>query len=163
MSSDCTFNSQDGELPGAMIGQRNKILHKPSLWITITVVFLMTGVALVDQLLRPGRFTIEKIDIDGSSAQVDAQTVERTVWLALVGNYFTADLQQIENALVRLPGVYRAAVRRHWPDTLEISITEAGAIALWYATDGSDIESLDYVNLPPHSNIFEVFIFINPL
>ena len=153
MSSDRTAIPQDGELTDAMIGQRKKILYKPSLWVTITVVLLMTGVVLVDQLLRPGRFTIERMDIHGSSAQVDAQTVERTAWLALIGNYFTAELEEIENALVHLPGVYQAAVRRHWPDTLEISITEAGAIALWYATDGSTLESRDYVNLPPDSNI----------
>ena len=153
MNSDRTFDSQDSKLPGVMLGQRKKTLHKPSLWVTFTVVFLMTGVVLVDQLLRPGRFTIERIHIHGNSARVDAQTVERTAWLALIGNYFTADLQQIENALVCLPGVYQAAVRRHWPDTLEIAITEAGAIALWYATDGSALESRDYVNLPPDSNI----------
>ena len=153
MSSDRTAIAQDGELTDAMIGQRKKALYKPSLWVTITVVLLMTGVVLVDQLLRPGRFTIERMDIHGSSAQVDAQTVERTAWLALIGNYFTADLEKIENALVRLPGVYQAAVRRHWPDTLEISITEAGAIALWYATNGSASEGQDYVNLPPDSTI----------
>ena len=153
MSSDRTAIAQDGELTDAMIGQRKKTLYKPSLWVTITVVLLMTGVVLVDQLLRPGRFTIERMDIHGSSAQVDAQTVERTAWLALIGNYFTADLEKIENALVRLPGVYQAAVRRHWPDTLEISITEAGAIALWYATNGSASEGQDYVNLPPDSTI----------
>ena len=153
MSPDRTVNVQDGELTDAMIGQRKKILHKPSLWVTITVVLLMTGVVLADQLLRPGRFTIERIHIYGNSVRVDAQTVERTAWLALIGNYFTADLEEIENALVHLPGVYQAAVRRHWPDTLEISITEAGAIALWYATDGSTLESRDYVNLPPNSNI----------
>ena len=153
MSPDRTVNVQDGELTDAMIGQRKKILHKPSLWVTITVVLLMTGVVLADQLFRPGRFTIERIHIHGNSARVDAQTVERTAWLALIGNYFTADLEEIENALVHLPGVYQAAVRRHWPDTLEISITEAGAIALWYATDGSTLESRDYVNLSPDSNI----------
>ena len=153
MSPDRTVNVQDGELTDAMIGQRKKILHKPSLWVTITVVLLMTGVVLADQLFRPGRFTIERIHIHGNSARVDAQTVERTAWLALIGNYFTADLEEIENALVHLPGVYQAAVRRYWPDTLEISITEAGAIALWYATDGSALESRDYVNLPPDSNI----------
>ena len=153
MSSDRTAIAQDGELTDAMIGQRKKTQYKPSLWVTITVVLLMTGVVLVDQLLRPGRFTIERMDIHGSSAQVDAQTVERTAWLALIGNYFTADLEKIENALVRLPGVYQAAVRRHWPDTLEISITEAGAIALWYATNGSASEGQDYVNLPPDSTI----------
>jgi len=153
MSSDRTAIAQDGELTDAMIGQRKKTLYKPSLWVTITVVLLMTGVVLVDQLLRPGRFTIERMDIHGSSAQVDAQTVERTAWLALIGNYFTADLEKIEYALVRLPGVYQAAVRRHWPDTLEISITEAGAIALWYATNGSASERQDYVNLPPDSTI----------
>lgn len=153
MSSDRTAIAQDGELTDAMIGQRKKTLYKPSLWVTITVVLLMTGVVLADQLLRPGRFTIERIHIHGNSARVDAQTVERTAWLALIGNYFTADLEEIENALVHLPGVYQAAVRRHWPDTLEISITEAGAIALWYATDGSTLESRDYVNLPPDSNI----------
>jgi cell division protein FtsQ len=153
MNPDRTVNVQDGEWTDAMIGQRKNILHKPSLWVTITVVLLMTGVVLADQLLRPGRFTIERIHIYGNSVRVDAQTVERTAWLALIGNYFTADLEEIENALVHLPGVYQAAVRRHWPDTLEISITEAGAIALWYATDGSTLESRDYVNLPPDSNI----------
>ena len=153
MSSDRTVDAQDGALTDAMIGQRTKALHNPSLWVTITVVLLMTGVVLVDQLLRPGRFTIERIDIHGSSVRVDAQTVERTAWLALIGNYFTADLEEIENVLVHLPGVYQAAVRRHWPDTLEISITEAGAIALWHATDGSELESRDYVNLPPDSDI----------
>ena len=153
MNPDRTVNVQDGEWTDAMIGQRKNILHKPSLWVTITVVLLMTGVVLADQLFRPGRFTIERIHIHGNSARVDAQTVERTAWLALIGNYFTADLEEIENALVHLPGVYQAAVRRHWPDTLEISITEAGAIALWYATDGSALESRDYVNLPPDSNI----------
>ena len=153
MNPDRTVNVQDGEWTDAMIGQRKNILHKPSLWVTITVVLLMTGVVLADQLLRPGRFTIERIHIYGNSVRVDAQTVERTAWLALIGNYFTADLEEIENALVHLPGVYQAAVRRHWPDTLEISITEAGAIALWYATDGSALESRDYVNLPPDSNI----------
>ena len=153
MNPDRTVNVQDGEWTDAMIGQRKNILHKPSLWVTITVVLLMTGVVLADQLLRPGRFTIERIHIYGNSVRVDAQTVERTAWLALIGNYFTADLEEIENALVQLPGIYQAAVRRHWPDTLEISITEAGAIALWYATDGSTLESRDYVNLPPDSNI----------
>ena len=153
MSSDRIANAQDGELTDAMIGQRKKTMYKPSLWITITVVLLMTGVVLVDQLMRPGRFTIERIDVHSSSARVDARMVERTAWLALIGNYFTADLEEIESALVRLPGVYQAAVRRHWPDTLEVSITEAGAIALWYATDGSALEVQDYVNLPPDSNI----------
>ena len=153
MKAERRLNSQEGELPSNMTGQNNRILYKPSLWITITIVLLMTGVVLVDQLLRPGRFTIERIDIHSSLARVDAQTVERTAWLELIGNYFTADLQQIENALVRLPGVYQASIRRHWPGTLEISITEAGAIALWYATDSNEPESRDYVNLPPDSNI----------
>ena len=63
MNLDRTVNVQDGELTDAVIGQRKNILHKPSLWVTITVVLLMTGVVLVDQLLRPGRFTIERIDI----------------------------------------------------------------------------------------------------
>ena len=58
MSSDRTAIAQDGELTDAMIGQRKKTLYKPSLWVTITVVLLMTGVVLFDQLLRPGRFTI---------------------------------------------------------------------------------------------------------
>ena len=51
MNLDRTVNVQDGELTDAVIGQRKNILHKPSLWVTITVVLLMTGVVLVDQLL----------------------------------------------------------------------------------------------------------------
>ena len=71
MNTDRTVNVQDGEWTDAMIGQRKKILHKPSLWVTLTVVLLMTGVVLADQLFRPGRFTIERIHIHGNSARVD--------------------------------------------------------------------------------------------
>ena len=91
--------------------------------------------------------------MQGKSTRVSAQTVERTDWLAVIGSYFTATRVKMVSALVNLSGVYQEGLRGHWPDTLEISITEAGAIALWYATDGSALESRDYVNLPPDSNI----------
>ena len=108
MSTDRTVDVHDGGLTDSMIGHRSVTLNKPSLWITITVVLLMTGVVLVDQLFRPGRFTIERIDIHGSSARVDEQTVERTVWLALIGNYFTADLSKSRTPLF----VYQVFIRQ---------------------------------------------------
>ena len=52
MSSDRTVDAQDGALTDAMIGQRTKALHKASLWVTITVVLLMTGVAVSYTHLR---------------------------------------------------------------------------------------------------------------
>jgi len=47
------------------------------------------------------------------------------------GGFFTIDLRRVEAAVEALPWVYDVSLRRQWPDTLELRVTEQVAIARW--------------------------------
>ena len=50
---------------------------------------------------------------------------------SLDGGFLGADLHSIREPIEALPWVYRVVVRRRWPDSLEIRVTEQRAIARW--------------------------------
>ena len=119
--------------------------------ILAAILFMLFFVVfLADQILRPGYFTIERIHIEGSQYRVDPRTIERTAWRSVHGNYFSVNLNAIEEQLKEIPGVHAVAVRRIWPGALRISITESEGLAKWSelrpdASPGAE----RFVNLPP--------------
>jgi len=49
----------------------------------------------------------------------------------IVGNFFTADLEQVRKVFESVPWVRRASVRREWPDQLIVSLEEHEALGTW--------------------------------
>jgi cell division protein FtsQ len=47
------------------------------------------------------------------------------------GTFFTLDLPRVRGAFEKLPWVREVKLRRHWPDRLEVSVTEHVALARW--------------------------------
>ena len=126
-----------------------RLWSMPAILAAISLM-LFFAVFLADQILRPGYFTIERIHIEGSQYRVDPRTIERTAWRSVHGNYFSVNLNAIEEQLKEIPGVYAVAVRRVWPGALRISITESEGLAKWSelrpdASPGAE----RFVNLPP--------------
>ena len=107
-----------------------RLWSKPAIFAAISLM-LFFAVFLADQVLRPGYFTIESIRIEGSQYRVDPRTIERTAWRNVHGNYFSVNLNAIEEQLKEIPGVYAVAVRRVWPGALQISIIESEGLAKW--------------------------------
>ena len=134
-------------------GSALRVVQSPAGLLALALLLIITVAMLADEILRPGRFTIERVIISSTLKRVDGPTLERTVWQKLKGNYFTVDLSDIENDLAQLPGVYRAAVRRVWPDGLAVSITESNAIARWESNGGATIAKSEFVNLPPATGL----------
>jgi cell division protein FtsQ len=118
--------------------------------LAAVLLMLFFVVFLVDQIFRPGYFTIESIHIEGSQNRVDTRTIERTAWHGVNGNYFSVDLSAIEQQLKEIPGIYAVAVRRVWPGALQISITESDGLVKWsdLRMDAS-LGSERFINLPP--------------
>jgi len=48
-----------------------------------------------------------------------------------VGNFFTLDVNRVQQLLQQLPWVHRVSVRKQWPDRLKIYIEEQQPQALW--------------------------------
>ena len=131
------------------ISRTGRVWSMPAIFAVISLVLFFT-VFLADQALRPGYFTIESIHIEGSQYRVDPRTIERTAWRSVHGNYFSVNLNTIEEQLRAIPGVYAVAVRRVWPGALRISITESEGLARWSELRPDASRGVErFINLPP--------------
>jgi cell division protein FtsQ len=68
---------------------------------------------------------------NGSLRQVTREQIETVVRNQAKGNFFTVDLDALRNAFTKLPWVRTAAVRRVWPQSLEVTLEEHVALARW--------------------------------
>jgi cell division protein FtsQ len=68
---------------------------------------------------------------NGSLRHVTREQIETVVRHEVTGNFFTVDLDALRNAFTKLPWVRTAAVRRIWPQSLEVTLEEHVALARW--------------------------------
>ena len=131
------------------MSRSNHLSSLPAIIVFIVLVLLFLAF-LIDQLFRPGYFTIERIHVEGHQQRVDPRVIERSAWRHVNGNYFSVDLRAIEDQLRNIPGLYAVTIRRVWPSALHISVTESAGLAKWttLALDESE-PTTSLVNLPP--------------
>lgn len=97
------------------------------------MVMLLLGVMamIIGKLREPSTLPIRQVRIEGDFAHMSRELIEQTAAPLVTGGFFTIDLRRVESELEALPWVYRVALRRQWPDTLEIRVIEQVAIARW--------------------------------
>lgn len=76
-------------------------------------------------------FPLREIVIGGSARHVTRDQVSFIAEHELRGNFFTLDLARTQSAFQKLPWVRAVAVRRQWPDRLDVVIEEHQALARW--------------------------------
>ncbi|TGD74063.1 FtsQ-type POTRA domain-containing protein [Mangrovimicrobium sediminis] len=103
-------------------------------WLERIFILLAVGVVLAAGLKgwialqsRP----VQQITVTGELAHTRPEAVREMVEPELAGGFIGADLGELSQRLEALPWVYRASVRRVWPNSLEISIAEQLPIARW--------------------------------
>jgi cell division protein FtsQ len=84
-------------------------------------------------LLHSALFPVRTIELRTPLDRAPRAQVEATLGSVGRGNFFAAPIDELRTALERLPWVRRAAVRRVWPDGLEVSIEEQVPLARWAA------------------------------
>jgi cell division protein FtsQ len=84
----------------------------------------------VHWLLLPERFPVREVAVKGELRRITTAQIEAALPRA-AGNFFAADLAELRAGVERLPWVRRVAVRRVWPNGLEVSVEEHVALARW--------------------------------
>jgi len=106
----------------------------PSVWLNRLLVLAggaVVAAAAVQAMLFLRSIPVQYISVIGELEHTRAQEVQDMVQPALAGGFLQADLAQIRAQLEALPWIYRATVRRRWPNALEIDVTEQLPIARW--------------------------------
>lgn len=100
-------------------------------WLLAVGLVLLPVVALLNGWFASDRWPIERLRINAEFQRVDEQAVRAAALPALGGGFFAVDPDQVRRAVMSLPWVESAEVRKHWPDLVEITVIEHRAYARW--------------------------------
>jgi cell division protein FtsQ len=76
-------------------------------------------------------FALRHIEVSGASTHVTREQIAAIAGSEMHGTFFTLDLPRVRGAFEKLPWVREVKLRRHWPDRLEVNVTEHVALARW--------------------------------
>jgi cell division protein FtsQ len=99
----------------------------------VGLVALACALTGLHWLLRTAPFPVRVVELRTPLKQASRAEVEAALARHGAGNFFAVPIDELRGALERLPWVRAAAVRRVWPDRLEITIEEHVALARWGA------------------------------
>jgi cell division protein FtsQ len=89
--------------------------------------------AAVLALVRLPLFPLREVVVTSPVQRVTASQLAKAARTAVVGNFFTVDLEQVRRGFETLPWIRSVQVRRRWPSGIELSIEEQQAAAVWNA------------------------------
>ena len=92
------------------------------------LAFCLAGAWL---LLRSELFPVREIAIGNRVEKTTRDEIEAAVRGRAGGNFFAFSLPELRSGLEELPWVRRVAVRRVWPDRLEVTLEEHVALGRW--------------------------------
>lgn len=74
---------------------------------------------------------IDAVVVNGAFQRVSAMQIEESLAPHVKTGFLSADLGAMQRELATVPWVAQASIRRRWPGTIEVSITEEQAAACW--------------------------------
>lgn len=115
--------------------RRSKQGHRV-LWrcIRVAILFVPILVAVgwgLARLRDPNTMPIRTVQIEGEFRHLSAKTLEEAVTGYVSEGFFNVDVKAIRAAVEQLPWVYKASVRRVWPDSLRVRVVEQKPLARW--------------------------------
>ncbi len=138
-------------------------------------VALVYGGLFIKDIEIPTVLPVEDVVVIGKLSFMDKGKIESIVKNEINGGYFTVDLNNIRASLMRQPWIKNVSLRRQWPVTLDVIITEQTPVAYWnddgYINDAGEVFKPENIsrklNLPklngPEGHHNNVWKFMNVL
>ncbi|KFA99922.1 MULTISPECIES: cell division protein FtsQ/DivIB [Vibrio] len=85
------------------------------------------------------RLPLSKIVLQGDLTHVTAKDVQHAFAnLEHIGTFMSQDINVLQQSVEQIPWVSQASVRKQWPDTVKVFLTEHQASAIWNGIDMLD-------------------------
>jgi cell division protein FtsQ len=120
----------------ASLNDMGQIARKHILGVSfLLLVFLTVGSALystISWMFDEQRMPLSKIVLQGKLEYVQVQDVQQALsHMEHIGTFMSQDIDELQNVITALPWVAQASIRKQWPDTIKIYLTEHKAAAMW--------------------------------
>ncbi|MDW6018004.1 cell division protein FtsQ/DivIB [Vibrio plantisponsor] len=99
------------------------------------MVLLLVGVLLystISWMWDEERLPLSKIVLQGDLQYVSAFDVQRAFGqLDHIGTFMSQDINELQSSAQSIPWVSHASIRKQWPDTIKVFLTEYQVKAIW--------------------------------
>ncbi|AXI84499.1 cell division protein FtsQ/DivIB [Xylella taiwanensis] len=102
-------------------------------WLLAMTLVVLPVVAVLNGWVGTERWPLAKLRVTGDFKRVSPEQLRAVVLPYVRSGFFAVQLQQVQDAIERLPWVERAQVSKRWPDVLEVMVIEHQPFARWGA------------------------------
>lgn len=99
--------------------------------VSILTGLVVGGMQVNAWLQDEQRAPVQVVDFSGDFKHIDVLKLERLIRESQPGSFFSLDVNDVFELIEAQPWVYRASVRKQWPNTLKIYLVEQTAVAQW--------------------------------
>jgi cell division protein FtsQ len=92
---------------------------------------VLLGYGAVRWITQLPAFAFRAVGVNGALERADPRYLEAVIREELAGTFFTMNLDRARASLERVPWVRRVALRRQWPQRLEVTVEEYAPVARW--------------------------------
>ena len=82
-------------------------------------------------LMKPTTLPFKKIQVSNAVQYIDTKQIAALASNHLEGGFFSLNVSKLKTALLKEPWIMKVAIRREWPSTLDLVITERHPEARW--------------------------------
>lgn len=108
-------------------------LHVP-MWLGAILLVLPALWWLYDTVNDPRFMPVTAVRVDGEFKHQTRAQLHAAISGYAAGGFFSVDADAVRRAALQLPWVATASVRRVWPDSLQVVVTEHKPLARWGAS-----------------------------
>jgi cell division protein FtsQ len=119
------------------------------------------GVWVWGWLSDPHTLPIRSVRVEGAFVHLKTAELEHALAGKVAGGFFNVDIGAIQQVLRRQPWVDQVAVRRVWPDALQIRVTEQKPLARW-GDKGMVNERGEWFDAPQDASVAKLPEFDGP-
>lgn len=118
-------------LPKLQLKQRPAFYAGVLFFIVAMLVLAWGGVKVADWVHGQQNAPVKQVRLYGDFKHIESNNLHQILQQQYVGNFFSVNVDQVQQFLLQQPWVYQAAVRKQWPDALVVVVTEQQPVAIW--------------------------------